>query len=200
MPSELPPRRRQSSSQVSTVAEFRLETQAWSGEGQPTPERLVFRPWAGAPRDKPVTLFTSTWDPEKRSMPWIDHLRQRFLQGEPTRPVRADEKLWLLAPDPTATLFIIDSFDDYRSLTDQYEYRWNRLRGPDWRRIATDLPFDGVHYTGNARQPAEWSPNDPVPLVSWDVESTAWFTFYLNVLRCVGKIANGWTLDFEPPQ
>jgi hypothetical protein len=193
-------------SNVTTVAEFGLGIQAWSGERDPSPEQFAFRPWIGAPRDKPITLFTSTWDPQRQSMSWLDRLRSNLLEGQVTRAVRPDEKLWLLEPDPNATLFIIDSFDDYRRLTEQYEYRWrgkdagpNYLRGPDWPLIAETRPFDGVHFTGNARQPAEGRlASDPVPLVSWDVESTAWFTFSLTVLECIGSIADDWTVNFEP--
>ena len=61
--------------QTRTVADLGLGLQAWIGPSEPDPRR----PWLPARdptlRPKPIDgFFTSTWDPEHQTCPWLGFL------------------------------------------------------------------------------------------------------------------------------
>jgi len=86
-----------------TVAECGLGNQAWKGVGVPN-SGFVRCAWPTQPAEKPdQAFFTSTWDVERRTSAWIEF---------PTQwPHRQGEQIWLLEPDPSAHLVIIDAED-----------------------------------------------------------------------------------------
>lgn len=164
----------------------------------PAPDRVLSGAWAETPRVKPPTFFTSTWDPGRRSMAWLDFMSREASRGGelPARLASAGHALWLLEPDPKASLFVIDSFIDFKELTDGYPHPFGRPLAPDWRGIAETHAFDGVHVTENAINQAQSQRFGPyVPFYGWDVESTAWFAFAFTAAKRVGPIAQEWTLN-----
>jgi hypothetical protein len=105
--------------------------------------------------------------------------------------------LWLLVPEPDAALYVVDSQDDYRRLTDAYPQGWNnpavksRDRAPEWHRLSSpDTPIEGVHVTQVAVAKAQKLP----PLGVWAVESTLWFAWRFGTQECVGHLQDDWTL------
>jgi hypothetical protein len=92
------------------------------------------------------------------------------------RTPRASEEgrhVFLLEPDPTSRIFVVDSPDDYKALVTAYPQHYeNAARGacPHWARLAMESTLDAIHVTTKAAR-------DPrcVCAATWEVESTLWF-------------------------
>jgi hypothetical protein len=96
---------------VITTYTFGLGTQAWAGRSEPDFRRSLRPSESLGPRSKPQDdFFTSTWDSSSRSSAWLDFMRSR---GQRTPEGR---RVWLLVPEPSATLCVIDSLVDYETL------------------------------------------------------------------------------------
>lgn len=170
--------------QPTTVGEFGLGVQAWTGPTAPDPARVNVA-LTQYPRPKPYNgFFTSTWDSARRSSAWLDFMRTNGRRNAEGR------QLWTFVPDPTTTLLIINSEDDYPQLAHRYPHRYPNERdprcAPHWFEIAAadSLPFEAVHVTAEAA----------AELDGWDVESTAWFVLRFTSSECMGAITEDWTL------
>lgn len=178
-----------------TVAGFGLGIQGWAGQSLPDPEKLSRPARSTGPESKPPkSFFTSTLDQSTNSTKWLDYLRDNNGQ-------RANEGrcLWALTPCPQATLYIVNSLEDYKQLADAYpktyENRKNPCYAPDWYQIGNPsaIPFDGVHVTekaiasGNSQQgyPKFWG---------WNVESTLWLVWRFKNVEKIGPLGDDWTL------
>lgn len=185
-----------------TVADFGLGAQAWAGPDEPDPNRSLRPMPTPGPRPKPHDgFFTSTWDVGRRSSAWLDFMRVTGERGP------EDRMLWVLTPQPEATLYVIDSLADYKRLADEYPQRWNHPNvssknpdyAPNWNQIATakPLPFDGMHATEAGIQAGNVQPPGDPRFTGWDVESTLWFAWRFIKHELVGVIYDGWTLRKE---
>jgi len=191
---------------ITTVSEFGLGMQAWVGMGEPDPAKARPTGWEEDPRGKPPGFFTSSWNALDRSTAWLDHLQvnQRASPSE-TRRVEDGTRVWLLDPNPDARLYIIDTAQDDRRLSDAYPHRYanvqNTTVAPHWRQIAEaePPPFDAVHITsqGAVEEPS-WSADGHPPWLRWEVESTWWMRWRLKPRACVGTVAPDWTLTQSP--
>ena len=175
---------------IQTVAEFGLGIQAWAGEGKPEPSRLGQLNRTARPDPKPQEdgFFTSSWDQTRRSSPWV-----LLMQGEQKRS-GTGRQLWLLEPNPHATLYVIDREPDYERLARNYPQRWSqpsvshsRPPAPDWHQLSGEIPFDGVHVTERAS----------ALIQGWDVESTLWLRWqFIGESTCDADIRDDWTLEY----
>jgi hypothetical protein len=86
----------------------------------------------------------------------------------------------LLIPDPSATLFIIDSIDDFDTLAKQYPQRYANPKNPTVRPNWATLPgfVDAVHVTASAV-----TDEDNPYVHAWECESTLWFRGD-SLIRC----------------
>jgi hypothetical protein len=187
-----------------SVAEFDLGAQAWAGEDEFDPGRVT-RPWRTAgPCAKPVDgFFTSSWDGP--SSAWLDYMRAERMRSEEARS-GLGSSLWLLVPQPDAALYVIDSEEDYRRLTNACPQDWNdpnvkvSAPAPNWHRIAgAETTIDGVHLTERAAASAR-AGEDLLPLRDWAVESTLWFAGRLTLQDCLGALRDDWTLASKDDQ
>ena len=184
---------------TTSVSDICFGAQAWSSNSKPDPGGLQPTAFANRPCCKPHNgFFTSSWDASNRTCPWLLFLanEQTCLQrsGEPCRAPRAGEQLWLLQPKDTARLFVINSEHDYSLLAAQYPSQYSADSHlppkPHWKQLATSDRIDGVHVTANAisENPQPWYAK------SWSVESTLWFSWQFDSVKCLGSINSDWTL------
>ncbi len=151
-----------------TVAEFgRLGLQAWVGREDFKQAIVGTNPWPPLPSEKPHQgFFTSSWDEESQTSAWMQS-RSYTLRDDPDSKAPV-----LLSPVRSATLFVIDSIDDFDTLANQYPQRYPNPRDPrvcpDWRKLA-DL-VDAVHVTASAV-----TDQDNLYAHAWEVESTLLF-------------------------
>lgn len=186
---------------IVTVGGFSLGIQAWAGQSEPDMNRAITPGPTPGPMAKPQDgFFTSTWNPALRSSSWLDFMRthgQRDPEGR---------RVWTLVPDPEASLYVIDSMDDYKVLADEYPQRWDHpnvsrkhpFYSPNWNQIATIIlrPFDGVHVTRAAIEGGRaQSPNQHPQFTSWDVESTLWLTWRFTEYQLAGVLGDSWELE-----
>jgi hypothetical protein len=167
------------SDHLATVESFGLGAQAWVGEGVPRAKSVAKPIWSPSPRPKPpaTTLFTSTWDEEQHTSPWLDFHQEN--RSEFRRHVRPSERLWILEPVPETTLFVIDTYEAFLHLACTYPHRRKKglaSEAPCWPLIHMAGSFDGVHVTAGFIEGQREHPTEIRPLFrGWDVESTAWF-------------------------
>jgi hypothetical protein len=174
---------------ATTVGEFPLGVQGWFGASEPDPNLFRKPDVSTMPTAKPKDgYFTSTWDPLRRSTPWCDFLRSGSHRADEER------RLWALAPDPTARLYIIDSVIAYRRLVDVFPHLWKEevplYLEVDWHGLAhaDDRPFEGIHATTEAIQAgtAEVRRRGHPHFWGWQVESTLWLRWSFTGWRNVG--------------
>jgi hypothetical protein len=174
---------------LTTVARFGLGVQAWAGEDEPVSERLPKPSLTAGPRSKPHDgFYTCSFRAADASTAWVDHMKVRGQRSGSGR------RLWTLAPDPDATLYVIDDKADYEELSLQYPKRWDLPVNspevaPDWNRIANlvDGQINGIHATEFAAS-SSW-------LWGWDVESTLWLEWsFVGEPVCVADIGVRWEL------
>jgi hypothetical protein len=185
--------------EVVSVAEFGRGVQAWVGPNAPD-ETLAGRPApTPGPRAKPADgFFTSSWD--GRSCAWLEFMHAEYLGAEGTRSSHGYE-VWLLTPEPDATLYVIDSLEDYQRLTDAYPKGWDDAaipeRAPDWYRISDPATrIDGVLTSAPAVAAGRMPPEgrELRPFTGWDVESTLWFGWPFVSQEYRGGLRDDWTL------
>ena len=150
-----------------TVAEFGLGLQAWTGLRDFDPAIVGKNSWPTSPAEKPNHgFFTSSWDEDTQTSAWM---RSR---GYTCRDDSERRTPVLLKPDPYATLFVVDSMEDFDSLASAYPQRYSNPLNPrvcpDWSRIAGVV--DAVHVTDRAVVNL-----DNHYAHAWEVESTLWF-------------------------
>jgi len=151
-----------------TVAEFgRLGLQAWVGREDFNEAIVGKNPWPSSPSPKPNQgFFTSSWDEVSHTSAWM-RSKSYMLRGDLDckAPV-------LLSPVLSATLFVIDSIDDFNTLASLYPQSYRNSRNPtvrpDWARLAGLV--DAVHVTASAV-----TDEDNTYAHAWEVESTLWF-------------------------
>ena len=186
-----------------TAAAAGLGTQAWSGVGDPDPERVPNQDWPAQPNPKPSKqFFTSTWNFSTGSCPWLECQRtwHRNPRGNERLP-RPGERLWLLDPLPATLIFVIDTLDDFRELAVPYPQRrednaLDTTLAPHWRHITESAQFSGVRVTENAIEEGKAQlPADQPRFSGWDLESTLWFRWSLTNPRCHGRIVDVWTVE-----
>lgn len=160
------------------MGEYPLDLQGWLGLTEPDPNHFQRPSPTRQPSAKPSDgFFTSSWDEEQSTTPWVVlHQSHACRKDEPRR-------LWTLTPDPSATLYIIDTPSDYRQLVDWFPHRWNEPSlsreyvEANWHEMANGkpVPFHGIHVTKAAIDTADAEPSMGHPRFGrWDVESTLW--------------------------
>ena len=178
-----------------TVESFGLGVQGWAGESRPVPERLLKPGSTAGPTPKPHDgFFTSTLHEGDCSTAWIDYSKVHGLDRE-----SAGRLLWMLAPQPDATLYVINGEEDYEELSSQYPKRWDPpvkspVVAPDWNRIANLVggQIDGIHVIELAAS-SSW-------LRGWDVESTLWLRWsFVGGPACVADIGERWEIFRRGP-
>jgi hypothetical protein len=151
---------------TTSVAEFGLGIQAWLGGGPFDPDLVEPASYPRLPRPKPEGFFTSSWDEERHTSAWIEFKATTPRASEPGT-------VWLLAPDPAAVLYVIDSPHDYARLVEVYPHRYANPADPriypHWLDLAHGGVIDAVHMTAAAATDPSQSYARP-----WEVESTWW--------------------------
>jgi hypothetical protein len=153
---------------LTTVAEFgRLGLQAWTGREEFNQAIVGTNPWPNSPTAKPDRgFFTSSWNEESQTSEWM-RSKSYMLRGDPDRRAPV-----LLSPVPNATLFVIDSIDDFEALASQYPHKYSNPRDlrrrPDWGKLAGLV--GAVHVTAGAV-----ADGGNCYVHAWEVESTLWF-------------------------
>jgi hypothetical protein len=150
-----------------TVAEFGLGLQAWVGQSDFDPAMVGKTAWPTSPTEKPSHgFFTSSWDKESQTSAWM-RSRSYARRDDSERRI-----IVLLKPDPDATLFVVDSIEDFDTLANAYPQMYsnplNPRRCPNWGGLAGIA--DAVHVTNRAVTDRE---NNYAH--AWEVESTLWF-------------------------
>ena len=181
---------------LTACSEYGLGIQGWAGRDTPDNRKITFAA-SGSPRPKPSDgFFTSTWDADRRSTPWLDFTRD----GSPRS---ADGRsLWLLEPDADAGLYVIDSLEDFTLLAEAFPQRYDNPNdprfAPDWCQMldGANDSLAAVHVTEAAivdgqRQPGSGNPQ----FTGWDVESTLWLSPRYKVVGSAGPIDETWSLS-----
>lgn len=129
-------------------------------------------------------LWTSTYDAERHTSAWVDWcLAEEF--GDVTAG-----SWFVLTPDPSARVFVIDGLAALEHLTDNYPepgteaYTRRFFACLDFERLAQE--YDAIHMT----EAGQWATRYSTPnLNGWDVECTLWFRWcFTDVSRCVGLV------------
>lgn len=174
---------------VTTVAEYGLGIQAWAGPTKPDYYRSIRPARTGIPTSKPSDgFFTSTWNAKERTSAWTEFMRTQGTRGAENR------SLWLLTPDPTAMLFIVENEEDFGSLVEDYASETDGRRTmPAWHLLANSetKPFDAVHVTETAATAS--SANPFWKFSGWGCESTLWLAMrFVAFPGCEGRISEEW--------
>lgn len=105
-------------------------------------------------------LWTATYRVDEHSSSWVDWCRVEEFGN-------VDACNWfILEPDPTANVYIIDSADDLTRLGARYSVGFFL----DFEELARQ--YDAIHLTDDG----QWATRHTRPgLYGWDVESTLWF-------------------------
>ena len=166
--------------QLRSVGELPLLTQGWLGSSAPNP-LLLTQGSDKTPRPKPSQgFFTSTYDRQRQTTAWADKVCREWPERGRGR------RLWLLEPDPDASLVLLDGPVDYAA----FARDWPLSHGPkhpthvDWRQLyetVSSLPFDGVHMTAAGAAALDDSGERWAVGHSWEVESTLWLRWRLHL-------------------
>lgn len=158
-----------------SVADFGLGLQAWLGGRPFDPSLVELTSWPALPRCKPDHgFFTSTWKEDRRTSAWIEFKATTHRAFEAA-------SIWLLEPNPDASLYVVDSPADWAALVEAYPHRYENPRNPtvcpNWRTLTSGSPFDAVHVTTEALIDR----SQPYTRL-WQVESTLWLRSRLTLL------------------
>jgi hypothetical protein len=175
---------------LTTVSEYGLESQGWTGSSDPDPAKIRFPSNTPGPKSKPPDgFFTSTLHPGEKGTSWMTYMKGNV------RWTRENRSLWVLEADPEASLIVIDSMEDYRALADAFPQRWDDpsvrtpAYAPDWFALAqADISVNGVHVTDAAVRDATVSAESRLQLSGWDVESTLWMRWSFISQQHIGRI------------
>lgn len=130
-------------------------------------------------------LWTSSYLGPKRISGWVEWCRVEV-------PELAKGTLWLLEPDKSARIAVIDTYSDLDQLLSKYALVGGLLddlgiRYLDYEAMALD--FDGLHLTDRGQWATRLS--FPFNLYGWDCESTLWFRWAFKSAREIGPVEEG---------
>jgi hypothetical protein len=187
---------------VNVVTGADIGCQAWVGDGsapareRPAPGMFVPVGASDYPSVKPNWykgktggMWTSTFDARLGSA-WIQWCLSEHFCCDRENPTW---HTWLLGPEPTARVYVIDDYADLHALVVAYphgERDWPvrpQVR-PAWHRIAEH--FDAVHLTAAGQDATRLS--HPLDLYGWDCESTLWLRW------AFATVEDGGVRTYEP--
>jgi hypothetical protein len=161
-----------------------LGTQLWidhQGRGQ-APQRSQFMPARlDSDREKAwcKPFGSGLWtSPFKRCYSWLTFLIQDGWCPGDVPLERCD--YWLIDPEPTARVYVIDDLLDLRRLLDAHGHAPLRKFGMTRQWIdftSASLEYDAIHLTENG----QWATRLTEPnLYGWDVECVLWLNWALD--------------------
>lgn len=150
------------------------------------PTRHSPRPDHGAiPCKPPQALWTSTYTGPVHGSDWV----QWCLDEDFSVPESGAWRSWLLVPNVSARVYIIDTLSDLVRLIGRFPNSDERLPDffrhvPDWAKVSEQ--YDAVHLT----EVGQWRTRFGVPsMYGWDCESTAWLRWMFHRVVDLGSIA-----------
>lgn len=149
-----------------------IGAQTHVGRAKPQPERIdpIQNPDTPTGNKPYGGIWTSTLRDDGSSA-WIDWCRKEEWG------ISDDMAVWKLAPNPDATILVIDTYDDFRELLDAFGWEIMGKRAVDYERIAADTEYDAMRLTSNGQRDTRF---ERPGLYGWDVESTVWFDWVFS--------------------